>query len=74
MRVNGKALRAIRERSGMTIKALADAVGMDPNHLSNVEALRRQTNDEVILALAKTLKVELPAILLDPNEAPESVA
>lgn len=74
MRVNGKALRAIRERSGMTIKALADAVGMDANHLSNVEALRRQTNDETILALAKTLKVELPAILLDPNEAPESVA
>lgn len=56
----------------MSVKGLAETVGMDPNHLSNIEAGRRQTGDETILALARALKVELPAIITDPNDAPEA--
>ena len=69
MLINGPALRTIRERSGVTQTALAAAAGTDRSHLSNIEAGRRNCSDELCLALAKALKVDLPAILSDPTEA-----
>jgi transcriptional regulator with XRE-family HTH domain len=66
MRINPHALRAIRERSGLTTTALAEAAGIKQSHLSNIEAGRRQASPELVLALAKALKVEIPAILADP--------
>lgn len=69
MRINPAALRAIRQRSGMTVTALAAAVGIDRTHLSNIEAGRRSASSEVVIALAKALKVDLPAIILDPEAA-----
>lgn len=69
MRCNPAALRAIRERSGLTVSALAEAAGIKQAHLSNVEAGRRNASPEVVVALAKALKVDLPAILADPEMA-----
>lgn len=68
MQLHPQALRAIRERSGLTITALAVQAGIGQAHLSNLEAGRRQASPEVIKALASALKVELPAILSDPND------
>lgn len=67
MRCNPAALRAIRERSGLTVSALAESAGIKQAHLSNVEAGRRNASPEVVVALAKALKVDLPAILADPE-------
>jgi transcriptional regulator with XRE-family HTH domain len=68
MVINGPALRAIRERSLMTQESLAKAAGMDRAALSNIENGKRNASPELAVALAKALKVELPAILADPAE------
>lgn len=66
--VNGAALRTIRERSGLTQTALARLVGTDRSHLSNIENGRRNCSDELVIAIARALKIDLPAILADPTE------
>lgn len=68
MDLNPSALRAIRERSGLSITALADLAGIKQAHLSNIEAGRRRPSPEVAKALASALKVELLAILADPKQ------
>lgn len=73
MRIHGPALRAIRERSGLSVTATAAAVTesgvkLGQAHLSNIEAGRRQASPEVIAALARVLKCELLAIVADPRE------
>lgn len=70
MRLNPTALRALRERSGMSVTALAGAAGINPSHLTNIEAGRRNASNEVGVALAQALKVDLLAILADPAEVP----
>lgn len=69
MQINPHALRALRERSGMTVTGLAQAAGTKQAHLSNIEAGRRKASDELILALARELRVDLPAILAMPEVA-----
>lgn len=69
MELNPYALRTIRQRSGMSVTSLADAAGIKQAHLSNIEAGRRKASPAVIVALARALKVELPAILRDPGVA-----
>lgn len=74
MRIHGPALRAIRERSGLSVTATAIAVTesgvkLGQAHLSNIEAGRRQASPEVITALARVLKCDLLAIVADPKEA-----
>ena len=76
MRLNPSALKALRERSGLSIKGLAEEATehlqgekpVDPNHLSNIEAGRRNPSEQLGVALAKALKVPLTAILADPAE------
>ena len=67
MDINPAALRAIRERSGLSIRALAEQAGIQQPHLSNIEAGRRRPSPEVAKALAGALKVELVAILANSN-------
>lgn len=67
MRINGAALRAIRERSGLTITALAQGVGISQPHLSNVELGRRTLASRVAVQIAAELRVPLAAILADPD-------
>lgn len=69
MRLNPTALRVIRERSGMTVTSLAEQAGIGQSHLSNIEAGRRKAGPDVVVKLARALKVELPAILCDPEQA-----
>ncbi len=57
----------------MSQSALAAAAGIRQPHLSLIEAGKRQADDEVIVKLARALRVELPAILADPNEPAEVV-
>lgn len=66
MKVHGPALRAIRERSGLSVSALAQEAEIKQAHLSNIEAGRRQASPEVVVALAKALRVDQAAILADP--------
>jgi XRE family transcriptional regulator, regulator of sulfur utilization len=70
MRINTAALKALRERSGLSVTALANSAGIKQSHLSNIEAGRRSASPEVGVALARALKVDLVAILAEPNETP----
>lgn len=67
MKVNHEALRVIRERSGLSVTALANEAGTKQSHLSNIEAGRRNASDELIVALAHALKVSIPAIICEPQ-------
>lgn len=66
MQVNRHAVRALRERSGLTVTALAEQAGIGQAHLSNIEAGRRKASPEVVIALARSLKVDVLAIVLEP--------
>lgn len=73
VRINGASLRVIRERTGLSVTALADrvsagGVSLQQPHLSNIEAGRRNPSPEVAVALAAALEVELAAILLTGPE------
>jgi transcriptional regulator with XRE-family HTH domain len=68
MRINGAALRAIRERSGHTGVQLARAAEINRAYLSHIEAGRKQPSPEVTRRLASALKVPVTAILADPAE------
>jgi transcriptional regulator with XRE-family HTH domain len=67
MQINRHAVRALRERSGLTVTALAESAGIKQAHLSNIEAGRRKASPEVVIALAKALKVDLLAIVAEPG-------
>jgi transcriptional regulator with XRE-family HTH domain len=73
MEVNPAALKAIRVRSGMSLVRLAASASehtekpVNPDHLSNIEAGRRNPSEALAVALAMALKVELPAILANPE-------
>lgn len=69
MQINGEALRVIRERSGLTGTALAEMVGVDRTHISNIEAGRKQPSPELARRLADALKVPLIAILANFRES-----
>lgn len=66
VQINPAALKAIRERSGLTRTALAELAGIKQSHVSNLEAGRRNASPDVTVALARALKVDVAAILKDP--------
>ncbi|MEC4018166.1 helix-turn-helix domain-containing protein [Streptomyces sp. H27-D2] len=47
-------LRALRRRSGLTLEAASQRVGLSPAHLSRLETGRRQPSLPMLLALART--------------------
>lgn len=63
MYLNPEALRAIRERSGLTESELARLSGVSQPHLSNLERGRRGARPPTIKALADALQVPLTALL-----------
>jgi len=63
------ALRALRERSGLTIVDLARSAGISQPHLSNLEAGRRNASPDVVRRLAQALRVPITAILTVPDDA-----
>jgi transcriptional regulator with XRE-family HTH domain len=62
-RINGEALRAIRERTGLTVSELARKGGVSQPHLSNIELGRRGGRPPIIRALADALGVPVGALL-----------
>jgi transcriptional regulator with XRE-family HTH domain len=62
MGVNGAALAAIRAKDGMTKKQLADAAGISPQYMGDIEAGRRGAKPDVMKKLAAALNVPLSAI------------
>jgi len=69
--LNRHALRAIRERSGLSITALAVRAGVSQPHLSNLESGRRQASPAVVRRLALALAVPVIALIGDPDDDPD---
>jgi transcriptional regulator with XRE-family HTH domain len=64
MRINGEALRVIRERTGLTITDLARASGVDRTVITRIENGSRRGTPAQHKALAQALDVSLLAIAL----------
>lgn len=67
-RTNGAALRAIRERSGLSVNDLVSLVGEEgerihADHLRNIELGHRNASPKVTAAIARALRVPTVAIL-----------
>jgi DNA-binding XRE family transcriptional regulator len=70
VQLNRHALRAIRERSGLSRTALAQRAGISQPHLSNLELGRRQASEQVVVRLAAALAVPVPALVLGVDDDP----
>ena len=70
MPVNRHALRALRERSGLSVSALAVLAAASQPHLSNIERGRRQASPALICRLAEALKVPVVALLAEAETIP----
>jgi len=68
MRINRYALAAIRERTAISKKEMADALGCSLGHYCDIESGRRQPNPKLIAAMADILKVRYVALLENPND------
>jgi transcriptional regulator with XRE-family HTH domain len=64
-RQNGPAIRALRVKEGLTVKQLADMVGLHEQALRNIENGSRPASDLVITAIARVLAVPTGAITRD---------
>lgn len=72
VRINPQALRTIRKDREVRLVDLAEKVGCNASHLTNVEAGRREASPRLIKELAKALHVELLS-LLGPEVRPDEV-
>lgn len=52
---NGAAIREIRQREGMTISQLAQAVGVSDPHIRNIETENKPARPEHIARIARAL-------------------
>jgi DNA-binding XRE family transcriptional regulator len=62
MNLNYQALKAIRERSGISQTTVALEVGIDRGNYAHIEAGRRTATDKQIISIAKSLVVPVSAI------------
>lgn len=69
MRINPEALRAIRERTGLSVSEFARQSVTVPSHVSNIEAGRRQASADLISRFADVLKVPVTAIIYEYEAA-----
>ena len=66
--------RQIRERRGLTRKALSESTGLTVQAIANIEVGRRKPAFETLVALAKALEVSLDALAgLSSTKYPDSV-
>lgn len=68
----GEYVRQARKRSQRTLRELAQALGITPSYLSDIENDRRVPSQEVLEGLAKHLRLDLDELLaragrLDPQ-------
>jgi transcriptional regulator with XRE-family HTH domain len=59
----GPNLRRIREAKGLSQAALAEAVGLRQNHISDLEAGKSQPYLSLAVRLAEALKIEVKKFL-----------
>jgi len=64
----GKRIQALRQKRGVTVRALAEAVGKSPGSLSRVETPDEVPAPELICVLGQVLK-EKPEVLLELAKA-----
>jgi transcriptional regulator with XRE-family HTH domain len=72
MRINPAALKQWRTERGLSISALADAVGMPQPNLSKMEAGEEQPSWGRLARIAKALGIS-PAVLIGPDPDPRLV-
>ena len=65
----GPRLRSWREKRSMTLAALSEATGISPSTLSRLEAGKRAPNLELVVPIARALRLELDDIV--PRKAPD---
>lgn len=71
---NGPAIRAIRKRSGLSVRTMCDllkeqeGITIHPNSWRNVETNARGASEELVTATARVLKVPTVAILRAPEQ------
>lgn len=73
MILHGPATRALRDRSGLTVTELAKRVGCTQGHLSALEGEIRKASPELIVAIARELKTDLPSIIRGPLDDKEVI-
>lgn len=69
MVLNGSALQAIRERSGLTQSDLARQTGVSQGRISELEAGQVNVRPGTVKALAEALRVPVTAIIAGSPEA-----
>lgn len=74
VRIQREALRQIRERTGMSVPALARDAKCSHGALYDIEAGKRGASDEMIVKLARALKVPVTSIICDPDGADVTAA
>jgi transcriptional regulator with XRE-family HTH domain len=65
----GSAIRRLRLDRDMTIKGVAEAVGMDISYLSGIENGRRNPSWEKLIDIGSVLGVPLSTIILDSESS-----
>lgn len=68
MKVNGWAIRAIREGSRITLRSLAHQIGVDPAHLSRVERGLKPATPKLLARIAVALGVPVQALILTEED------
>lgn len=77
---NGPAMRAIRERSELTVRQMCDllqqqeGLTVHPNTVRNVETNAKGASPQLIGAVARVLKVPKVALLRTPSECDAEVS
>lgn len=62
-RQNGAAIRALRRKDGQSVSDLAEALGMHPQAVTNIENEFRQASPETLSRIARALGVPVAAIM-----------
>jgi transcriptional regulator with XRE-family HTH domain len=62
---NGPAIRALREKDGLTVDQLATQVAITAPHLRNVELEHRKATPRLLNAVARVLQVPVGALVRD---------
>ena len=65
----GEKVRALRKQQGMTLKQLAEALGLTTHsHLSNIETGRKQPSLELTIKIANLFRVTVDQLVKDNLE------
>lgn len=71
---NGYAIRAIREREGLTVSELARAVDISDPHLRNIELENKSARPEHLARIAAQIRCPLAAIVRGQDATPVRAA